>query len=65
MNLQPINPAKPEFFFSCAGCGQTTPSITGCADLDGEPFRAYYCAGCTANLTRSRINRGQQPLNLD
>ena len=46
MNLQPINPSKPEFVVGCFGCGQRTPSAEAMADLDGPAFRAFYCRAC-------------------
>ena len=45
MKLVPIYPSKPEFSFLCS-CGRKGNSSTGAADLDGEPFRAYYCRLC-------------------
>lgn len=48
MNLQPIHPPEPLFKFTCLSCGKPFPStMPGArADLDGEPFAAYYCAFC-------------------
>lgn len=49
MRLKPIYPQKPEFFFCCIRCGDRTSSKAeagSVADLDGMPFRAYYCGPC-------------------
>lgn len=44
MNLQPINPRGPSaVILPCIRCG--AKPVTH-ADLDGEPFKAYYCATC-------------------
>lgn len=53
MNLQPINPPTPEFFFRCSACNALCGSRTGYADLDDVPFAAFYCAEC-ANQKRSQ-----------
>ena len=65
MNLQPINPPAPVFKFFCFVCNEQTSSSSGYADLDGEPFKAYFCRTCAAGLKSTAINRGQQPLDLD
>ena len=46
MNLRPINPKDPRFTFQCRRCGGASDSHSGYADLDGDPFRAYYCRTC-------------------
>ena len=46
MNLVPIYPTKPEFSFKCTGCTRIGNSETGAADLDGAPFKSYYCRRC-------------------
>ena len=52
MNLQPVH-ATPYFRYVCASCAgayTTEPgrrdSSPAVADLDGEAFKAYYCADC-------------------
>jgi hypothetical protein len=50
MNLQPINPPAPVFSFACSGCNETRTSEGAHADLDGEPFRAYFCWVCVARF---------------
>lgn len=49
MNLQPIQPnAHTGFCFRlwCCQCGGWHDPATMKADLDGEPFKAYYCLKC-------------------
>lgn len=65
MNLQRIALSTPLFYFFCIACNKESRSDCGHADLDGEPFKAYYCSHCTADLKSTAINRGQQPLDLD
>lgn len=39
------------FVYTCLRCGEQHTSSTGyCADLDGEPFKAYYCLPCGSAL---------------
>lgn len=40
--------AKPAFLVTCKLCGKKAYSneIMWYADLDGEPFKVYYCADC-------------------
>ena len=45
MNLQPINPPLPRVFILCSGCGVSTTSEKGYADLDAAPG-TYYCPDC-------------------
>lgn len=51
MNLQPVT--GPIMTFVCCKCGTRTTNAPGregqpqvYADLEGEPFKAYYCAEC-------------------
>jgi NAD-dependent SIR2 family protein deacetylase len=55
VNLQPIQ-GKP-FTFACIRCGGKTVSDApgSMADLDGVPFRAWYCAKC-AQVRRAERN---------
>lgn len=49
MNLQPVTGAA--FTVTCIACGTLTRQRDGLfADLDGEPFRAYYCAPCANSI---------------
>jgi hypothetical protein len=51
MNLQPINPPlKDGQRLICVKCNEWKAIF---ADLDGEPFKAYYCADC-AQQTKER-----------
>lgn len=47
MNLKPVNPKSPAFNARCYRCGKLTQSKDLYADLDGAPFKAYYCRECT------------------
>lgn len=43
------------FEFICCLCGVQVTSTRGyCADLDGEPFKAYYCLPCSNQLVIQR-----------
>ena len=61
MDLRPINPANPVFYATCAGCECRAPSYLPngdpflFADLDGEPFQAYFCADCAAKMRASAL----------
>lgn len=54
MNLQPMDASRFAAYFICKGCGKrmvlsrAEPPIY--ADLDGEPFKAYYCLACAQKL---------------
>jgi len=60
MNLQPIGLSRIEqdakqaknFVEAIAWCKCGTKVFTrnGYADLDGEPFKAYYCPACATKL---------------
>lgn len=58
MNLQPMDNSRFAAYFICCQCGKrmvlsrAEPTIY--ADLDGEPFKAYYCADCA----RKAANEG-------
>lgn len=49
MNLQPV-PVAPSgpLAFTCCRCGTRANQFHGTvyADLEGEPFKDYYCAKC-------------------
>ena len=48
MNLKPVNPEpQPGQRLLCASCGKMKEARKMFADLDGEPFKAYYCSECT------------------
>jgi hypothetical protein len=51
MNLQRIRPALPvqTLLTRCERCKGVVRSDTGFADLDGPPFKAYYCAVCAVD----------------
>jgi len=50
MKIIPINPPKPEFYFTCVHCNKKSSSLTGYADLDGKPFQDYYCETCANEI---------------
>jgi hypothetical protein len=60
MNLQIMNADRYAAYFICLGCGarmvlsKAEPPIY--ADLDGEPFRAYYCPTCAAALMNAKTS---------
>lgn len=39
-------------YFLCEGCGRVVDprAVAVYADLDGEAFKTYYCAGCAEEL---------------
>ena len=43
----PANESNPTIKVLCKGCGRWVLAQEAVADLDGEPFKAYYCAPCT------------------
>lgn len=45
MKLVKIDP-YPEFYYTCKSCRGSFSSKSGYADLDGEPYKAYYCTRC-------------------
>ena len=55
MNLQPIYPPEPAVNIKCCSCGRPFVSTMpgACADLDGAPFAAYYCAPCASRKARA------------
>lgn len=59
MNLQPINPApRPGHFnLRCCRCGITYDAASSAADLEGEPFKAYYCWHCQPPEVRGAVER--------
>jgi len=62
MNLKPIFPTKPPFYFSCCACGKRTASESETgpqprADLDGKPFRDYYCGPCARHIQVGKMDR--------
>lgn len=48
MKLRHVPP--PFFWVDCHGCGKIKRTDHVVADLDGEPFKAYYCEQCAAGL---------------
>ena len=55
MKLEKVKASSFPVRLICCACGRSCGvpekdgSISIYADLDGEPFRAYYCAKCAAN----------------
>lgn len=62
MNLRPISSAKERpFRTACIRCGsaiQTDRDDKARADLDGIPFRAYYCGSCAETRATERAASG-------
>lgn len=54
MRMSTVSP-EPAFYADCIKCGRRMLSNRESmfADLDGEPFKAYYCQTCKASLTTS------------
>ncbi len=44
MNIQKVNPEKPEFKAICQSCGFFRLMVY--ADLDGHQFESFYCQSC-------------------
>ena len=55
MNLQIVNPSVYRVYFTCVKCGKQMVLSKAedpiYADLDGEPFKAYYCTKCAQGLS--------------
>lgn len=55
MKLEKVN-LLPAFTFACIKCGFVAMSHLVnelWADLDGEPFKAYYCESCKQTLEKT------------
>ena len=52
MNLQPVAypPHRAADRLQCLKCAHWVPVSDTVADLDGAPFKAYYCPACAAEL---------------
>ena len=48
MRLVKIYPPTPVTMLTCIRCGFRVDSRKGYADLDGEPFKAYYHPRCAS-----------------
>jgi len=57
MRFEHVDP-KPTFTVICCDCNRTLQSDTESifANLDGEPFRAYYCRRCMVVVSREFKN---------
>ena len=60
MILRPITPATTlghaqTLLAACLDCGGHVRSDTGYCDLEGPPFKAYYCAECGAVRRRPAL----------
>lgn len=55
MNLKPIFPSTPIFTAHCTRCLRVFKSDNLFADLEGEPFKSYYCNDCAMIKTEQRI----------
>lgn len=59
MKLIPVTPAYASTHMRCVGANHPpltrwVPQREMFADLDGEPFRAYYCAPCAAEAQKTQ-----------
>ena len=52
MNLVPVTPPRDGQTLQCYHCGKMKAVETMMADLDGEPFVAYYCQPCAKEVTQ-------------
>jgi hypothetical protein len=51
--FQPLKESKPDgLMVFCCRCNESTLFINALADLDGEPFRAFYCQPCAETATK-------------
>jgi len=53
MNLVPYQHSligKPQREVMCFRCNTWSPEITTYVDLDGIPFKSYYCNACVGQL---------------
>jgi len=55
MRLQRVHLTHSTISARCLGCGKVAPVNTMVADLDGEPFKAYYCPDCVATDTQGNL----------
>jgi uncharacterized protein YlaI len=58
VNLVPVPQDRYAAYFICLGCGKrmvlSRAEPTFYADLDGEPFRAYYCGPCAERVNTTK-----------
>lgn len=65
MKLQPVHEGGPAFTVKCASCreliGDVAPNTRRpvIADLDGQPFHAYYCQACAKGMGYEEPRRDQ------
>ena len=64
MNLQPVTCNYQDQFsaafnvlLKCLKCGKHKKPFQMLADLDGEPFVAYYCKNCEESYLRFPLNK--------
>jgi hypothetical protein len=58
MKLAKVYPQTPKFRAACIRCGMPHDSDKLLADLDGIPFRAYYCDPCAQIRLAERESAG-------
>ena len=49
MRLMPVHPQKPVCVVTCCNCGRRQDTTQAHADLNGEPFKSYWCSYCVAS----------------
>ena len=52
MNLQKVNPPRPDVNVLCCRCHSWERSDKAWVDLDGKAFERFYCADCYAFATQ-------------
>ena len=51
MNLKPVGSTYAAYSLQCCKCKAFKPGPRMFFDLDGEPFKDYYCTACKNKLT--------------
>jgi len=64
MRLTRVNPHR-DCQCLCQKCGQWKPCSNSFADLDGEPFVAYYCLACIQNMPSLSLVLEPSPFKPD
>lgn len=59
MKLKELDTEHNPFFYTCVACHKQKASDdkpAGFADLDGEPFKTYYCNPCAVEAFYQEVN---------
>ena len=70
MKLIPVNNPRPGQTIQRSKCFKMSPADTTMADMDGEPFKAFYCDRCakqaaTTTKTGYLTFEGPKPLGIE